>query len=117
MRHPVLAMIAVWVPTEGSKTYNATLPGFSGVNTGGYSLDECVEDIQDALNMINVDVKVGQEHLESLANPIPTFTQQDIEDYSTCWFRTIVLEAEIEDGVVFDDEYIARLSIYIGVTE
>ena len=112
MRHPVLALIAVWPPTKPTENYGASLPGFPGTNSGGDSLDDCVVNIQEAFDMMTEDIPVTQEHLEKLSNPFPTFDQEDVEIYSSCWYRLIVLDAYIAEGTEFTDEYIARLSIY-----
>lgn len=106
-RTQVMALIAVWAPTKETESYGCTLPGFSGTNSAGESMDDCVKNIQEAFDMMTEDQPLKQEDLAALIDPKHMLVHED-DILTQCWWRVILLEANVEESVELDFDYLAQ---------
>lgn len=111
MERKILALMAIWLPENDKQIYNCTIPGFPGVNSAGETIQECIENVQEAFDMINEDVKVSKQHIKDLIDPRHMLDHED-EILVDCVWQVITVTAMCEDNVELSDEYYNRLATF-----
>lgn len=103
----VMALLAVWTPQNENESFGCTIPGFSGTNSAGESLEDCVKNVQEAFDMMTEDRPLKQEDLAELINPKHMLHHED-DILVNCWWKVVLLEATVEEDVELDFDYLAQ---------
>jgi predicted RNase H-like HicB family nuclease len=102
-----MALLAVWTPQNENESFGCTIPGFSGTNSAGESLEDCVKNVQEAFDMMTEDRPLKQEDLAELINPKHMLHHED-DILVNCWWKVVLLEATVEEDVELDFDYLAQ---------
>lgn len=110
----VMALLAVWTPQNENESFGCTIPGFSGTNSAGESLEDCVKNVQEAFDMMTEDRPLKQEDLAELINPKHMLHHED-DFLVNCWWKVVLLEATVEEDVELDFDYLAQRDAFRDV--
>ena len=103
----VMALLAVWTPQNENESFGCTIPGFSGTNSAGESLEDCVKNVQEAFDMMTEDRPLKQEDLAELINPKHMLHHED-DILVNCWWKVVLLETTVEEDAELDFDYLAQ---------
>lgn len=100
----ILVLVAVWAPENENESYGANVPGIFGLNSAGDDLENCLENVREALLFHTEEEPVTQEALPHIYNSDHMLRCD--ENHDTCWWRYAVMDAWVEENVEFDFKYL-----------